>query len=280
MLLSQFIRQNSAALEALYSAPEAHSLVVRLCIERLGVKSYTHIIEPGYELDETELTQDMQRLLRAEPLQYVLGYEEFCGRRFRLTPDVLIPRPETEELVELVLKNAPKTARVLDLCTGSGCIAWSVALSCQEAELLAVDISKGALDCARKQFEAQLSEDIKRPQFIEADVLAEDLPLEGQFDVIVSNPPYVMMSEKAQMRANVLDYEPGLALFVEDSDPLIFYRAIARHSRRLLREGGVGIVEINEHLADSTQAVFRDAGYKETYILRDFRGNYRFIIFR
>ena len=252
-----------------------------LCEERLGVKSYTHIVEPGYEIPAdrlAELKGELGRLAAGEPIQYVLGYADFCGRRFRVNPSVLIPRPETELLVseavsELLARERP--CRALDLCTGSGCIAWSLALEVRGTEVVAVDISDDALAVARSQFEEEAG-----PLFVKADVLDTEQPFgHGEFDVLVCNPPYVMDSERARMRPNVLEHEPGLALFVPDSDPLKFYRAAARWAQRFLRADGVGIVEINEALGSGTEAVFREAGFGKTQIIRDFASKFRFVKF-
>ena len=281
MLLSDFIRRGSASLETLYPSPEARGLVLMLCEERLGVKSYTHIVEPGYEIPAdrlAELEGELGRLAAGEPIQYVLGYADFCGRRFRVNPSVLIPRPETELLVgeavsELLARERP--CRALDLCTGSGCIAWSLALEVRGTEVVAVDISDDALAVARSQFEEETG-----PLFVKADVLDTEQPFgHGEFDVLVCNPPYVMDSERARMRPNVLEHEPELALFVPDSDPLKFYRAAARWAQRFLRADGVGIVEINEALGPGTEAVFREAGFGKTQIIRDFASKSRFVKF-
>ena len=297
MLLSEFIASALAGLESLYPRAEARSMVSILVCERLGVQSWTHIANPSFEVPEQSLAQleaDLQKLLASEPLQYVLGYAEFYGRRFRVTKDVLIPRPETELLVDTVLQKLKSASRdcdgapkILDLCTGSGCIALTLALEPVGAQLTAIDISPAALAIARSQFSAELSQGAE-VTFIEADVL--DLSEEGlsgahsklalgQFDVIVSNPPYVMEQEKALMRPNVLDHEPALALFVPDDDPLIFYRAIAHHASRLLSAHGWGIVEINTLLAEPTAECFRQAGLQDVTILPDLSGKPRFVSF-
>ena len=255
-------------------------MVLMLCEERLGTKSYTHIIEPQFEVPAGSLIgleADMERLAAGEPIQYVLGYADFCGRRFKVSPAVLIPRPETQQLVsEAVsfLMSREKPCRVLDLCTGSGCIAWSLFCEVPGTEVVAVDISEEALDIAGGQFEGP------SPRFVKADVLLGGEGFdEGTFDLITCNPPYVMESEKSAMRKNVLDYEPSVALFVPDSDPLLFYRAASRWGRRFLRPDGEGIVEINESLGEQTEAVFKDARYGKTQIVRDFFSKYRFVKF-
>ena len=284
MLLADFIRKSSAALERLYPSPEARGLVSLLCRERLGVTSYTHIVEPQFEIPAASLpvlAYDMERLSEGEPIQYVLGYAEFFGRKFKVNPAVLIPRPETELLVEeavRMLRAVGPKPRVLDLCTGSGCIAWSVAFGAPGAEVTAVDISPEALGLAETQFSV-LPAEVTAPVFVRSDVLATCPEIDGTFDLLVSNPPYVMEKEKSLMRRNVLGYEPGLALFVPDDDPLLFYKAMATAATRLLAPTGVGIVEINEALGPETEEIFRSAGYSETEIIRDFFAKDRFVKF-
>lgn len=284
MLLAEFIRESVPALEKLYPSPEARGLVLMLCEERLGVRSYTHIVEPLFEIPEAALSglkADMSRLAAGEPIQYVLGYTEFCGRKFKVAPSVLIPRPETGQLVDEALKLLAATgrpAKVLDLCTGSGCIAWSVALGAPGVSVTAADISEPALALARSQFE-DVPSGVNVPEFVCSDLLGGCREISGRFDLLLSNPPYVMEKEKAAMRRNVLDYEPGIALFVPDDDPLLFYRALASVSLRLLDSSGTGVVEINEALGPETAAVFEAAGYKKTEILRDIFGKDRFVRF-
>lgn len=284
MLLAEFIRESVPALEKLYPSPEARGLVLMLCEERLGVRSYTHIVEPLFEIPEPELPglkADMSRLAAGEPIQYVLGYTEFCGRKFKVAPSVLIPRPETGQLVDESLKLLAamgRPAKVLDLCTGSGCIAWSVALGAPGVSVTAADISEPALALARSQFE-DVPSGVNVPEFVCSDLLGGCREICGRFDLLLSNPPYVMEKEKAAMRRNVLEHEPGIALFVPDDDPLLFYRALASVSLRLLDSSGTGVVEINEALGPETAAVFEAAGYRKTEILRDIFGKDRFVRF-
>ena len=321
MLLSQFIRESTSALGALYGPREAAGIVSRLCGELLGVSSYALIVEPGLEVSAEALPVlqgAMERLCGGEPLQYVTGVQEFCGRRFKVRPGVLIPRPETEELVATAVERLRGGGRVLDLCTGSGCIAWSLALDCPEAKVTGVDISDEALAVAREQFSAEGASGTdgpslrsslplrsacgplpftwsraatspsvpgapsaeERPTFVKQDVLQVPESFEGApFDVITANPPYIRESEKALMHTNVLEFEPSLALFVPDSDPLVFYRAIALWAVRFLAAGGFGIVEINEALGAECAALFENAGLANVKIQRDFRQKERFVSF-
>lgn len=285
MLLKDFIVSSRHALSELYPEGEARSLVDGLCGKILGVTPQTHILQPGFCIDPAllPLLEDgLSRLLRCEPLQYVLGEAWFLGRRFKLTPAVLIPRPETEEMVDMALRkagnlsrDAGRPLRVLDLCTGSGCIAWSMALGLPQSEVTGLDISPEALSVASSQFDGD-----NRPRFVLSDVLDPDcMKDEGRFDIFLSNPPYVRESEKALMSRNVLDWEPGLALFVPDGDPLRFYRAEAALATRLLSPGGFGLVEINEAYGREVAGLFRDAGFRDPEVLKDLSGRDRFVLF-
>lgn len=297
MFLRDFIKESIASLERLYPAPEARNIVMLLCQTLLGVKSYTHITEPQTVIppsSQPALDSAMERLLSAEPLQYVLGSASFYGREFRVTPAVLIPRPETELLVSLALSRLralssesslpahfrlggpPSGFRVLDLCTGSGCIAWTIALEMPGTEVLALDISDFALEIAKSQaFQTPVP-----PQFLKADILDSEQAFDhGRFDLILCNPPYIMNKEKPFMRSNVLKYEPGLALFVDDSDPLIFYRAAARWAQRFLVPGGAAFFEINEQLGEQTAESILSFGFLNLQIHRDFAEKNRIVSF-
>ena len=287
MKLKQLITESVKTVSRCYPEEEAREMVFAYLEYAFGTKKYTHIIEPDYEISEDGVSQSQQafdRMASGEPLQYVTGEAYFYGRRFSVTPSVLIPRPETEILCQSVLSSsgAERDARILDLCTGSGCIAWTLALELPGVQVTAVDISDDALKVASGQ---DFSEEISRsaalkPDFIKADVLATPLAELGQFDVLTSNPPYVMESEKALMRRNVLDHEPELALFVTDEDPLVFYRAVALWASALLKPEGFGIVEINEALGAETAAVFAEAGMVDVNIVTDLPGKERFVSFR
>ena len=298
MLLAEFVKAGTKALESLYPQKEARSIVLMLCEEVLGTENYTHIVEPEFKIDDKklpELEAAMERLKKMEPVQYVLGHTEFYGRTFKVDPAVLIPRPETELLCRDAIKlgmrvyrmrspygkNA-ESVRILDLCTGSGCIAWTMALSIPGSRVTAVDISDAALEVAAGQdFASELkSKETFRPEFMKADVLDSEQEIElGPFDMVLSNPPYIMESEKEDLRRNVLEYEPESALFVPDDDPLLFYRAIARWSQRFMSPEGVGLSEVNESLARQTETVFKAAGYAHTEIVRDLSDKNRYIIY-
>lgn len=290
MFLRALINEARQTVSGLYPEGEASEMVFALFEHLLGTRRHTHIVEPSYDVpaESVKLVEAaLERLAAGEPLQYVIGSACFYGRDFKVSPSVLIPRPETEILCRTAIESfsGHKDVRVLDLCTGSGCIAWTMALECPGAEVVAVDISDDALHVASSQ---DFVEEIKRtgavaPTFLKADVLA-DVPsgdiFERRFDMILSNPPYVMNKEKSLMRANVLEHEPHLALFVSDDDPLVFYRAVARWASALLSPDGTGLVEINEALGPETAQVYLDAGFRSTEVLQDFSGRDRFVSFR
>lgn len=286
MLLKELIQKGISTISTLYPEVEAREMVLAYLQDTIGIKRHTHIVEPEYKVaDEkaAEVLQAFERLAAGEPLQYVTGAAYFYGRCFHVTPATLIPRPETELLCRIAVEAAAEPAsRVLDLCTGSGCMAWTLALELPQSEVVAVDLSEDALEVASGQDfaeEMQLT-GAHAPTFIKADVLASDLhSVEGKFDIILSNPPYVMDSEKALMRKNVLDHEPHMALFVPDSDPLLFYRAVADRAVELLSPDGIGIVEINEALGKETADLFRARGFVEAEVIKDLYGKDRFVRF-
>ena len=306
MLLKEFIQDASAALGRLYPFEEARRIVILLVTDRLGVTPYTHLIDPEFRIDGPSadlLEKDMERLLRYEPIQYVLGYAEFFSRRFRVTEATLIPRPETEVLCREALRYLQRRdrPRVLDLCTGSGCIAWTIAQEKPTAEVFATDISEEALEVARGQgvygndpsfsrsqpfagnaptFAPSQSFAGNAPTFARSDLLTEDPPFPGLFDLIVCNPPYIAESEKEAMRPNVLSFEPDLALFVPDSDPLMYYRSLAALAASRLAPDGLGLVEINERFPEETAAVFRSSGFSSAEVLPDYFEKPRFLKFK
>lgn len=218
------------------------------------------------------------RLAKGEPLQYVVGHTLFHGYQYDVTPDVLIPRPETEELVDWTLETVQSLSpshpvRLLDAGTGSGCIAISLQLALPQAEVEAWDISPTALEVAKGNA-TRLQAPVR---FRERDMLAIDSAeaTAPSFDLIVSNPPYICQCEAADMEANVLQHEPHTALFVPNDDPLRFYRALARHAQRKLRVGGALLVELNRAYAEATAQLFADMGLKDVELRRDGFGNVR-----
>ena len=280
MLLRDLISKGTETISQAYPEREAREMVLMFLQHSIGVTRHTHILEPSFEVAEEASIEAMNafgRMVAGEPIQYMIGKAYFYDREFIVTPDVLIPRPETELLVREALnwarRSGRKSMRIADLCTGSGCIAWSMALELPDSEVTAVDISDGALAVAAGQrFVCDAP-----PKFIKADVLAGPVEGLGTFDMILSNPPYVMDSEKALMRKNVLDHEPWLALFVSDDDPLIFYRAVAAWAKGLLNPGGLCLVEINEALGAETAQVFVEAGFHDVEVIQDLNSRDRFV---
>ena len=267
-------------LTPLYDEGEAKA-VVRLVLEcRFGMSTadiFTDGISKLTNEARDELERIMLRLMQGEPVQYVLGYAEFLGRRFAVGPGVLIPRPETEELCRWIISDneGGDGGDILDIGTGSGCIAVTLAAELPQAEGTAWDVSPEALRIAR--------ENAKRASvlvsFEQVDILnAQSTNLKPQsLDLIVSNPPYVCESERAAMAPNVLEHEPELALFVPDDDPLRFYRAIGSYALQALKPGGHLFFEINERLGSETEDLLAALGFTQILIHKDQFGKDRFI---
>ena len=284
MFLKELIDKGTETISQAFPEREAREMVLMFLQHSIGVTRHTHILEPSFEVSDdaaVEAIGAFERMAAGEPIQYIIGKAYFYDREFRVTPDVLIPRPETELLVREALnwacRSGRKSMRIADLCTGSGCIAWSMALELPASEVTAVDISDGALAVAAGQKFDEVPEGAVAPKFIKADVLASPPDGLGSFDMILSNPPYVMDKEKALMRKNVLDHEPHLALFVSDDDPLVFYRAVASWAKDLLMVGGLCLVEINEALGAETAQVFIEAGFHHVEVIQDLNSRDRFV---
>lgn len=218
-----------------------------------------------------QLKEIVSRLNAHEPLQYILEEAWFFGRPFYVNQSVLIPRPETEELVQEVLKHRP-LQKILDIGTGSGCIPVTLKLEHPVAEVYAVDISEPALAVAQ-QNAITLGAEV---HFIQLDILKGTIPLQ-HLDVVVSNPPYIALQEKADMEKHVLDFEPHLALFVTDGDPLIFYNVIAQKSKSTLRDNGIVLVEINARFGTEVATMFTTLGYRDVTVLKDITGKDRMV---
>lgn len=261
----------------LYTEKEADSLLFLVLMEYTGLTKAGLLARHEDTVSESQLLKihfAVKELLNEKPVQYVLGKTEFYGLPFIVNSKVLIPRPETEELVERVLTemNGKRVPRIIDLGTGSGCIAVTLKKNLPEAEVTAVDVSEFALEVAA--INADLNE--TRVRFRKLDLLnAPEWTDDFVFDAIVSNPPYVRKMEKAAMQRNVLAFEPELALFVEDADPLIFYRAIIDFAKKFLVVGGHIFCEINQYLAEETMSLFGKQGFAEVEVRADFRGNAR-----
>ena len=220
------------------------------------------------------LDEMIRRLKKNEPIQYIIGIETFGGLTFEVNQDVLIPRPETRELVEWIAEDCQleDPCKILDIGTGSGCIAISLAKLLGQAEVEAWDVSEGALQVARRNAERNQVDVL----FRKMDVLG-DVPEGMLYDVIVSNPPYIAEKEKPQMEHNVLDWEPSIALFVPDEDPLLFYRRIAQLGGSMLKKGGSLYYEINQAYGQETMEMLASMGYQSIELRKDAWGNDRMV---
>jgi release factor glutamine methyltransferase len=262
-----------------YDEKEADSLLFMLIEEFAGISKALVLSEPGRTISESELLKihfTVKDLKSFKPIQYILGKTEFYGLKIEVNPQVLIPRPETEELVELVIREnqTRKDIRVIDVGTGSGCIALAIIKNLPDVSLVAVDISELAIQTASKN--AILNNttiELKVVDFLDKGTWSGL----GLFDIIVSNPPYVRYSEKEFMKKNVLNYEPDGALFVDDKNSLIFYKAIAEFARQNLMKSGKVYCEINQYLGKDVLSLFSESGFTDVKILKDLFGNDRFL---
>ncbi|MCH7413056.1 peptide chain release factor N(5)-glutamine methyltransferase [Belliella sp. R4-6] len=273
MNLRSLFSQYSEKLQAIYDKQESESLVFWL-FEAFLKKGRLEILSDEFiENVPQELYEALSQLLEKKPIQYILGTAPFYGREFKVDPSVLIPRNETEELVHLIIKeNKRLNLRILDIGTGSGCIPISLALEIPSSKVYALDVSKEALAVAEENAE----EHEARVEFFQMDVLREELPVKD-LDIIVSNPPYVCESEKSLMHENVLQFEPHLALFVSDEDPLVFYKVIAHKAKSNLKIGGKIYFEINEALGKATRNLLVDLDFSDVEVLKDLNGKDRMV---
>lgn len=272
--LSQYALQE---LKDTYTPQEIQS-ICRIVF--LDVLQYTKIdihIRKNEILDESFVDKffEIVRLLKiGHPLQYIIGETEFSGLKFGVNPSTLIPRPETEELVLLARERLAAGKKVLDIGTGSGCIAIALSAACPEAEVTGIDISPEAVETAR----TNAVRNRVKAEFLIRDILHFETEAWQQYDLIVSNPPYVRESEKQEMQRHVLDHEPHRALFVPDSDPLLFYRRIAEFGCRYLASGGFLYFEINEALGKETAALLENYNYRQIHVVKDLFDKDRFVV--
>lgn len=265
------------ALREHYPDSEALALAKMLLVEAFGFSTLELYGGKDKEISGKRLdvlNEMIARLKKNEPIQYVIGTETFCGWTFEVDENVLIPRPETQELVHWIVADwkSDASCRLLDVGTGSGCIAISLSKLLEGAEVEAWDISEGALQVARRNADRNGAQVLSR----QVDVL-KVRPEGHRYDVIVSNPPYITESEKQDMEANVLDWEPHTALFVPDADPLLFYRRIAELGVSMLNEGGALYFEINRAYGEETVRMLEGLGYKQIELRKDDWGNDRMI---
>ena len=270
-------------LSSLYGADEAKAIVRWVLDARFGM-SFTEILCGKVSKlsadDQTELEKIMLRLEKGEPVQYILGTTDFCGRPFHVSPAVLIPRPETAELSHTIISSHQTAGKyeILDIGTGSGCIAITLALEMPEAKVTAWDISDDALAIAQENAKV-LGADVtfERMDILDISLTSHLSPLTSQFDLIVSNPPYICNKEKDAMEKNVLEHEPHLALFVPDEDPLRFYRAIAKFATTALKPDGMLYFEINPLYADALVELLSEIPYRDIQLRHDQFGKRRFL---
>ena len=277
---SKFLQE----LSPIYDEMETASFFYLIMEHLHQLKRIDLALNPETEISESDVEKwsaILSALKIEKPIQYLLGKTEFYGLKFKVNENVLIPRPETEELVDLIIDESQKakveSLKILDIGTGSGCIAISLAKNIPNAEVFAIDISKEALETAKEN--AKINE--VKVNFIQQNILQiNDLTLDlelSTFDVIVSNPPYVRMLEKEEIKPNVLEYEPHLALFVEDNDALLFYRKIAQLAKENLSEDGKLYFEINQYLGKETVELLDNLGFKNIQLVKDIYDNDRMI---
>ena len=274
MKLKEAIEQLKNGLAGVVEPHEAQAMIRVICEDVFNYDPVDVALRQESELPEfaqDKVADIIARLRRHEPLQYIVGSARFHGHKFKVTPAVLIPRPETEQLVDIIVdENTASDLRVLDMGTGSGCIAISLARALKFAQVEALDVSHDALAVARENA-ATLKAKVR---FFESDMLSPQPP--ARYDIIVSNPPYICWSEREAMDRNVKDYEPGQALFVPDNDPLLFYKAIAPYAAQSLERGGRLYLEINQRFGNEVKRLLEDNGFDEVRIIEDSFGKVRF----
>ena len=264
---------------SIYDKNESNTLILILFEYYFNINRIKMSLEPELRLSESEMLKlhfAVKDLLKNKPIQYIIGETEFCDLKFIVNENVLIPRPETSELVRLIANShQPSTiSNILDIGTGSGCIAISLAKMIPQSNVYALDISEKALDVAK---ENAINNNVNIT-FIHDDILTKTQTLtQTKFDIIVSNPPYVRELEKVDMHNNILQWEPHNALFVSDEDPLIFYRSILEFSKKHLKENGEIWFEINEYLGKEMKALCEEVGLSNIEIYKDFRDKERFL---
>ncbi len=274
MILKEAIEQLRNGLAGVADPQEVQAMIRVVCEDIFNYDQVDVALRQESELPEfapEKVADIIARLSRHEPLQYIVGSARFHGHKFKVNPAVLIPRPETEQLVDLIVDENPASdLRVLDMGTGSGCIAISLARALKFAQVEALDVSRDALNVARENAAALKA----KVRFFESDMLSPQPA--SRYDIIVSNPPYVCWSERDAMDRNVKDYEPAQALFVPDNDPLLFYKAIAPYAAQSLEPGGKLYLEINQRFGADVKCLLEQNGLDEVRIIEDSYGNVRF----
>ncbi|ELR71445.1 Methylase of polypeptide chain release factor [Fulvivirga imtechensis AK7] len=261
----------------LEESPEEITSIAHLIMEHIfGIDKTEIIVDRSINANKVqakELNKFIERLNNHEPVQYIIGEADFYGRKFKVNPGVLIPRNETEELVHLIIKeNTGKKIKFLDIGTGTGCIPITILKELKGSRAFAIDIDPRVIKTARQNAELHQVQ----VEFMLIDILNESIPQHG-LDVIVSNPPYVTETDKKEMKSNVLKHEPARALFVEDADPLLFYRRIAELAKNALKEEGALYFEINEKYGEDIQALLEAMEYSNVQVIKDLNGKNRIV---
>ena len=268
-----FLRLRDVASE-LYGEDEGRQIAEMIVLAKGGISRNELLIEPNNELEINDIDRIIAELREWRPVQYIIGVASFDDMDLEVSEGVLIPRPETEELVEWVAAEAPCGANIVDVCTGSGCIAIALSRRVTKSRVWGIDISQDALAIARRNV-AKYAPSV---ELVEGDALGDFSQLvDGEIDVVVSNPPYIPKSDSKLMRRNVTEHEPEIALFVEDSDPLLFYRSIARTALRVLRSGGKLYFEIYENFATEMVDMLTTENYSNIVVREDFRAKQRMV---
>lgn len=265
-------------LDGLYAKEEVDSFFFLFLEKHMSIDRFGLVMQPNLVLtkeEETPFFTGLSELKKERPIQYIIGETTFMDSLLKVNEHVLIPRPETEELVQWLIDDVGATSelKILDIGTGSGCIAVSLAKNLPNSKVYALDVSKEAIHLAKENAVLNGVE----INFINADILTSSLDLDLSFDIIISNPPYVREIEKEEIHNNVKNYEPSLALFVSDANPLIFYEAIAEFSKKHLSKDGKLYIEINQYLGEETKALFENKNFNKVILKKDIFDNHRMI---
>lgn len=265
--------QIRTSLSDIYDERESMAIAKNYLADRFHIDSIKLALNTAVTIDESLLRHDLRQLVNGTPYQHVVGFTVFYGRKFLTNKHALIPRPETEELVDwIVTENEVSAPMILDIGTGTGCIPISLKGEIPRAICRGVDVSEEALKVAKNN----ASKNEISVEFSELDILKDSLS-EKEFDIIVSNPPYIPNADKAKMHKNVLDYEPGIALFVDDNSPLVFYQAIAEKGRESLKKGGKLYFEIHESFGKEVCELLSSLGYSDVELRKDLQGKDRMV---
>ena len=258
----------------LYGEEEGRQIAEMIVLAKGAITRNELLIEYDKKLEIKDIDAIIAQLREWRPVQYIIGLSSFDDMDLEVGEGVLIPRPETEELVEWIASEAQQSAKIVDVCTGSGCIAIALRRRLSNSRVWGIDISKEALNIARRNAQ-KFTPSV---EFIEGDALGDfSQCVDGKVDVVVSNPPYIPISHRELMRPNVTEHEPSIALFVDDNDPLLFYCMIARRARTMLHKGGKLYFEIYENFAEEMRVMLSSEGYSNIVVREDFRGKQRMV---